>query len=71
MDAPFDALDDVAEEVFSEYDYLEETRVVIDDPSGYFSVGEMRDGASHARVIVADQEFGLIILGATSNPENI
>lgn len=70
MDAPFDELEETAEEIFSEYDYIEETRLAIDSPSGYFSVGEMRDGASHARVIIGDQEFGLIILGATSNPEN-
>jgi len=70
MDAPFDELEETAEEIFSEYDYIEETRLAIDSPSGYFSVGEMRDGASHARAIIGDQGFGLIILGATSNPEH-
>jgi len=68
MNAPFDELEEIAEEVFSEYDYLEETRLVIDDPSGYLSIGQWRDGASHARVIVGDEEVGLIMLGATSDP---
>ena len=66
----FHELDQFANQYFSESNYQEESRRTIQDPSGYMSIGSLRDGAKHARVIVGNEKAGLILLEATTGPED-
>ena len=66
----FHELDQWANQYFSESDYQEESRSTMKDPSGYMSIGNLRDGAQHERVIIGNEKAGLILLEATTGPED-
>ena len=66
----FHELDQWANQYFSESNYQEESRNTMKDPSGYMSIGNLSDGAQHARVIIGNEKAGLILLEATTGPED-
>ena len=68
--APMRELDELADDFFSGPEYQEESRITLDNPSGYMSIGDLRDGARQARVILGNEQVGLIIFEATSDPED-
>ena len=66
----FHELDQWVNQYFSESNYKEESRETLQSPSGYMSIGSLRDGAKHARVIIGNEKAGLILLEATTGPED-
>jgi hypothetical protein len=68
--APMRELDELADDFFSGPEYQEESRSTLDNPSGYMSIGDLRDGARQVRVILGNEQVGLIIFEATSDPED-
>ena len=54
-DVPMRELEQFAQDFFTESDeYTEESRDALDEPSGYISIGNLRDGAQQARVIIGN-----------------
>ena len=68
--APFHELDQVAKQYFTESHYQEASRTTLNDPLGYLSVGNLRDGAHNARMVIGNEEIGLIRLEATTGPDD-
>jgi len=67
---PMRKIDYIVNDFFSGPEYQEESRSTLDNPSGYMSIGDLPDGARQARVVLGNEQVGVIIFEATSGSED-